>query len=129
MCTVPLDQVNASVQQIPGDNVEWYWKIGPLTLYGVGQAIVHIVLYEFIITQSPVKMKGFVIGLNLLFFACTPNLCSLLFFSNLLNTLRLDVLECVTLAVLFVVLLFLSKRYTLRERNRDQHTSYSGGSL
>ena len=71
---VSLDQVNASVQQIPGDNVQWYWKL-VLILYGVGQATVHMVLHEFIIAQSPDKMKGFVIGLHLLFIACTPNLC------------------------------------------------------
>ena len=116
---VPLYKVNASVQQIPGDNVEWYWKIGPLILYGVGQAIVNIIIYEFIIAQSPDKMKGFVIGLKLVFAACAPNFLLGFFSLYLRFTLCLDLTVCVTLALLFVVFLFLSKCYTLRERNRE----------
>ena len=116
---VPLDKVNGSFQQIPGDNVEWYWKIGPLILYGVGQAIVNIIIYEFIIAQSPDKMKGFVIGLKLVFAACAPNFYLSFFSLNLKFTLCLDLTVCVTLAVLFAVFLFLSKCYTLRERNRE----------
>ena len=116
---VPIHQANASLRQIPGDNVEWYWKIGPLGLYGVGQAIVHIVFFEFIIAQSPDKMKGFVIGLKVAFGACAPTFLLGFLFIHLTFTLCLDLTVCVTLAVLFVVFLFLSKRYTLRERNRE----------
>ena len=110
---------NASLWQIPGDNVEWYWKIGPLGLHGAGQAIVYIFLFEFIIAQSPDKMKGFVIGLKVAFGAFAPSFLLGFFSLYLSNTLCLDLTVCVSLAVLFVAFLFLSKCYTLRERNRE----------
>ena len=46
----------------PDYYVEWYWKLGPFLLYGVGNTISTVMLYELIIAQSPDKMKGFVLG-------------------------------------------------------------------
>ena len=34
-------------------------------LYGIGRTITCVLLYEFIIAQSPDKMKGFVMGIML----------------------------------------------------------------
>ena len=46
----------------PGDHVEWYWKLGPTILYGIGKIIITVLLFEFIIAQSPDKMKGLIIS-------------------------------------------------------------------
>ena len=49
----------------PGDQIEWYWKIGPLILYCIGSTIIGVLFLEFTIAQSPHKMKGLVIGIML----------------------------------------------------------------
>ena len=49
----------------PDYYVEWYWKLGPYLLYGVGKTITTVLMYELIIAQSPDKMKGFVLGVTL----------------------------------------------------------------
>ena len=51
----------------PGDNIDWYWKLVPCILFSVGRTVSKVFLLELIIAQSPHKMKGFVIGMNLLF--------------------------------------------------------------
>ena len=56
--------------------------------------------------------------MNLLFMAFVPSFL-LSVTTKLGLTLCYDVTMIVTLAVLFVVFLILSKRYTLRERNRE----------
>ena len=63
-------------------------------------------------------MKGFVIGANILISAIVPSFL-LSVIMNLTYTLCYDMLTIATLSVLFVIFLILSKRYTLRERNRD----------
>ena len=45
------------------DNIMWYWKVGPLILFDVGHTIAGILLIEFIIAQSPYRMKGIAIGI------------------------------------------------------------------
>ena len=45
----------------PGDHMEWYWKLNPSILYGIGRTIITVLLFEFSIAQSPDKMKGLVI--------------------------------------------------------------------
>ena len=47
----------------PESYVEWYWKVGPYLLYGIGRTIVTVLFLEFMISQSPDKMKGLVIGI------------------------------------------------------------------
>ena len=77
-------------------------------------------MLEFVIAQSPDKMKGFVIGHLIAWFSMALLLspCG----SNKIASLHF---VCVTIAgisvlvVLFVVFLVLSKCYTLRERNRE----------
>ena len=102
----------------PGDNIEWYYKLVPFILFGVGRTVSQVLLIEFIIAQSPDKMKGFVIGMNILFLLFVPSF--LLSVTTKLGwTLCFDVMTTVTLAVGFVVFLILSKWYTLRERNRE----------
>ena len=99
----------------PGDLLEWYWKLPPCIVFCLGKTIVGVLHLEFVIAQSPDKMKGFVFGITItirgLFFfvylKCFQlTLCHLLFMS-------------LFVVVLFVVFLVLSKRYTLRERNRE----------
>ena len=48
----------------PGNNAEWCWKFGPYLLYGIGRTITGVLIPEFIIAQSPDKMKGFAIGVS-----------------------------------------------------------------
>ena len=101
----------------PGDYVERYWKLDLCILYGIGKTISSVLLHEFIIAQSPDKMKGLVFGMVLAFRGFVY-LVSIWFF-QLSFTLCYDLLISLVLVVLFVVFLVLSKRYTLRERNRE----------
>ena len=104
--------------KIAGDNIPLYWKIPPFILFEVGKTMSQVLLLEWIIAQSPDKMKGFVIGANILVSALVPSyLLSVIM--NLTYTLCYDMLTIATLSVLFVIFLILSKRYTLRERNRE----------
>ena len=100
----------------PDMYVEWYWKLGPYVLYGVGKTITNVLLLEFVIAQSPEKMKGLVIGITLI---CYGFVVAASLGIRLTFTLCYDVVTLTCLIVLFVVFLVLSKRYTLRERNRE----------
>ena len=100
----------------PDSHVEWYWKLGPFVIYGFARAMVDVLFLEFIIAQSPEKMKG-------LFFGITSASGSFVMIISIgmqfVFTLCYDVLSLAGLVGLFVVFLVLSKRYTLRERNRE----------
>ena len=87
-----------------------------IILYGIGKTIISVLLYEFIIAQSPDKMKGLVIGIKV---ACRglAILVSIVEFAQ--STLCYNLSISLFPIVLFVVFLVLSKRYTLRERNRE----------
>ena len=97
--------------------VPWYWKICPLLLYSTGKTIVSVLVLEFIIAQSPDKMKGFVLGILLAFHGIVYLILAEA--SRLQFSLCYDLQALVILFVLFVVFLVLSKCYTLRERNRE----------
>ena len=102
----------------PDNYVEWYWKLGPYLLYGVGNTIITVLLYELIIAQSPDKMKGFVLGVMLASRGISIMIAAELLFH--LNYTLCSHLSMTTLLVAaFVVFLVLSKCYTLRERNRE----------
>ena len=104
--------------KIACDNIALYWKIPPFILFEVGKTMSQVLLLEWIIAQSPDKMKGFVIGTKILISAFVPSF----FLSVIIHftyTLCYDMLTIATLSVLFVIFLILSKRYTLRERNRE----------
>ena len=97
--------------------VPWYWKICPLLLYSTGKTIVCVLVLEFIIAQSPDKMKGFVLGIML---ACHGIVYLILAEAIRLQfTLCYDLQTLVILVILFVVFMVLTKCYTLRERNRE----------
>ena len=98
--------------------VEWYWKLGPYLLYGVGRTITTVLLYVFIIAQSPDKMKGFIFGIMLASNNVTEFI-ALEISGQINNTLCSHVSLTIVLVALFVVFLVLSKCYTLRERNRE----------
>ena len=98
----------------PDSYVEWYWKLGPCILYSVGYTISYVLLLEFLIAQSPDKMKGLVFGVML---ACNSILIfTRSFMINLEFTLCFDLPQLFILVVLFVVFLVLSKHYKLRVR-------------
>ena len=101
----------------PGDYVEWYWKLGPCILYGIGGTIAAALVYEFIIAQSPDKMKGFVIGIMIAFRGLV--ILTEIFIFRFIFTLCNQLTVSLILVAFFVVFLVLSKRYTLRERNRE----------
>ena len=111
-CTAQVDNATN-----PGDYLEWYWKLDPYVLYGIGRTITVVLVLEFIIAQSPDKTKGLVIGI-LFAFRGFVYLVSI-WFSQLTFTLCYDLTISLVLVVLFVVFLVLSKHYTLCERNRE----------
>ena len=94
--------------------MEWYWKVCPYLLYGIAGTIIAVLLLKFMISQSPDKMKGLVIGISIPFAFIVPLLMELINF-----TLCYGTIAVVGVVVLFVVFLVLSKHYTLRERNRE----------
>ena len=100
----------------PDSHVVWYWKLGPFVIFGVGRAIAAVLILELIIAQSPEKMKGLVFGIQL---ACGGFFVIVALGMQFAFTLCYDVLSLVGLIGLFVVFMVLSKRYTLRERNRE----------
>ena len=98
-------------------DVKWYWKLGPCVVYGIGRTISGVLILEFIIAQSPDKMKGFAIGVmlgvrGLVILASEA-------FHWITFTICRDITAVAALVVLFVIFLVLSKRYILRERNRE----------
>ena len=101
-----------------GNLTEWYWKLGPYVLYGIGYTAFRILIFELIIAQSPEKMKGFVLGISV---ACNGfgYLLSSFKFLQFTFTLCFDLTISLILVALFVVFLILAKCYTLRERNRE----------
>ena len=99
----------------PGDQIEWYWKLCPFILYSIGGTITAVLLFEFVIAQSPDKMKGLVMGIAISF----RGLIRLMGITLVSFTLCTDLMISLVLVVLFVVFLVLSKCYTLRERNRE----------
>ena len=83
-------------------------------LFGIGSTVVVVLFLEFMISQSPDKMKGLIIGISI------PFLYTNLLFMQLIDfKLCLDILTVAVVVVLFVFFLVLSKCYTLRERNRE----------
>ena len=98
-------------------HVDWYWKLVPCILYGTGSTMTNVLFLEFIIAQSPDKMKGFVIGVKFGIFGIVCLIGAAFYWITF--TICCDIVAVVVLVVLFVVFLVLSKRYTLRERNRE----------
>ena len=101
----------------PGQYLEWYWKLPLFIVYGIGKIIIGVLLFEFVIAQSPDKMKGLVFGITI----TTRGLVFFIFFKFIYNQLTLCCLLFVSfgLVALFAIFLILSKRYILRERNRE----------
>ena len=97
--------------------VHWYWKIGPLLLYTISKMMLIVLMLEFLIAQSPGKMKGFVLGLAL----ALGGIVYLILVEavRFQSTICYDLQSLFVLVILFVIFLVLSKCYTLRERNRE----------
>ena len=101
----------------PVFSVVWWLNCCLFLAYGIGSTICDVLLLEFIIAQSPDKMKGFVIGIMLVFQAFPFLLIVEL--TKYTITLCYDLVTIAIFIVLFLVFLVFSKRYTLRERNRE----------
>ena len=86
-------------------------------MYGIGTTIARVVFYQFLIAQSPEKMKGFTFGTMIALQGTVYFI--ILISSHKAFTLCFDVFMILLLIVLFTIFLFLSKWYTLRERNRE----------
>ena len=99
-------------------SIEWFWKFPPLVLFSVSRAVVNVLLLEFAIAQSPDKMKGLVIGLEVSSVGI-GRAFSFLLYHFIGYTICYDLPMLLLPTVLFVFFLFLSKRYTFRERNRE----------
>ena len=95
--------------------MEWYWKIGLVVFYCTGFTISAILLDIIVIAQSPDKMKGLVFGI----IQATGGIVDFACYYLVDFTLCSDVIKSLSLFVLFLVFLLLSKCYTLRERNRE----------
>ena len=109
-------QLNVTADD-PDRHVDRYWKLGPFLLLGTGMALTNVSFYVFVIAQSPDKMKGLAVGLLLAVQGAAFYI--LTFSGSLVFTLCFDVLNVVSLVVLFAIFRLLSKWYTLRERNRE----------
>ena len=109
----------------PLSYAEWYWRLCPCFVWGIGKTIAYILILEFIIAQSPDKMKGLVFGILL---ACR-GIVSLAFtlMMQFNFTLCFDLSISLVLVVLFVV--FLSFPHYIRGSRtvRSTHGPYSGG--
>ena len=102
----------------PDYYIPWYWKLGPYLIYGTGRTLFYVVFLKFLIAQIPEKMKGLEIGLM---FACSSLIKFIIseWERNIAFTVCYDVPTVVLFVVLFVIVDMLSKRYKLRERNRE----------
>ena len=111
-----LSCTQVNVTDEPDYHVDWYWKLGPFLLLGMGRVLAVVSFYVFVIAQSPDKMKGLAVGLML---AVQGAAFYILSFSDpLVFTLCFDILNVVPLVVLLAIFL-LSKWYTLCERNGE----------
>ena len=107
--------VNATAH--PDHSVMWYFEIGQYILMGIARTIYMASLNVFIIAQSPEKMKGLVLGLSFAFLDTNKYISTIII--PLAFNLCYDFIFTTVLVVSFVAYLILSKRYTLRERNRE----------
>ena len=107
--------VNATAH--PDHSVVWYFEIGQYILMGIARTIYMASLNVFIIAQSPEKMKGVVLGLLFAFLDTNKYISTIII--PLAFNLCYDFIFTTVLVVSFVAYLILSKRYTLRERNRE----------
>ena len=98
--------------------MKWYWKLLPLVPFAIGNAVANVLLLEFVIAQSPDKMKGLTFGLSLAFGAISRFIVTALL-NAFHYTMCYDLPTLVMLVVLFIVFMVLSRRYTLRQRNRE----------
>ena len=101
----------------PADHVGWYWKLSPTVLYGIGKTITDVFLLELIIAQSPDKIKGLAMGIMLAFRGFVSLISEK--YTHFISTICYDSSITLLLFLLIGSFLILSKRYTLRERNRE----------
>ena len=101
----------------PVKYAEWYWRLCPSFVWGIGKTIAYIILLEYVVAHSPEKRKGLVFVILL---GCR-GIISLIFLmiTHLNFSLCFDLLFSLLIVALFVVFFVLSKSYALCERNRE----------
>ena len=105
--------------------LNYYWSMIPLMLQVVGFFVCVIVLFEFIIAQSPHDMKGFLFGLWFAFNGIAKLIGYNLYhpFQFLPASISIScgfyyyLTQTLLLFLVFIVFLILSKYYKLRMRN------------
>ena len=106
-------------------SLNYYWTIIPLMLQAVGFFVCVIVLFEFIIAQSPHEMKGFLFGLWFAFDGIARLIGYNLYrpFQFLPVSIPIScgfyyyLTQTLLLSLVFIIFLILSKHYKLRMRN------------
>ena len=106
-------------------SLNYYWTITPLMLQAVGFFVCVIVLFEFIIAQSPHEMKGFLFGLWFAFDGIAKLIGYNLYrpFQFLPTSIPIScgfyyyLTQTLLLSLVFIIFLILSKHYKLRKRN------------
>ena len=102
----------------PDYYVQWYWKLVPFLLLSTGKTIMHVFYTEFLVAQLPEKIKGLGIGLMVAISSTMGCIIGILQ-TSLPFTLCCDVPILTGFVVLYMVILVLSNRYKLRQRNRE----------
>ena len=106
-------------------SLNYYWTMIPLMLQVVGTIFGGIVLFEFIIAQSPHEMKGFLFGLWFAFNGIAKLIGYNLYrpFQLLPTSIHIScgfyyyLTQTLFLSLMFITFLILSKHYKLRMRN------------
>ena len=106
-------------------SLNYYWTMIPLLLRVVGLVFCMIVLFEFIIAQSPHEMKGFLFGLWFAFSGIAKLIGYNLYrpFQLLPASISIScgfyyyLTQTLLLSLVFIIFLILSKHYKLRMRN------------
>ena len=96
--------------------VAWYWKLAPCIMYSIGRTMTQVLLLQFVIAQSPDKMKGLVIGIML---TCFGVILLIIIETSHFEFTLCYVSISVAHVALFIIFILVSKCYTLRERNRE----------
>ena len=106
-------------------SLNYYWTMIPLTLQVIGSVFYAIVLFEFIIAQSPYEMKGFLFGLWFAFSGIAKLIGYNLYrpFQFLPASIPIScgfyyyLTQTFLLSLVFIIFLILSKNNKLRMRN------------
>ena len=106
--------------------IDYRWIILQETLYSIGSVILVVSLMQFVVAQTPEKMKGLTIGLYYISIAVGFLIGHSIYipFENISSSkwlnceLYTDIAELILFSVISIIFLILAKRYQLRIRER-----------